>query len=70
MMAASLSPIGDDTPITVSIGVQSQRMAWSKIAKCFAHSPYMADRIKGELESDGTSRHEDIGFFHPEDRRA
>ena len=64
------SPIKPETPITVSIGVQSVQMLWARIAESFSHSPYMADDIRANLERDGVAHHEDIGFFHPEHKLA
>ncbi len=66
----AFSAITDDTRITVSVGVQSVQMTWAKIAKSFAHSPYMADELRAALERDGIGHHEEIGFFHPEHKFA
>ncbi len=61
----SLPPITPETPITVSLGIQSVEMPWAKVANSFSHSPYMADAIRDELELTGSAHHEEFAFFHP-----
>lgn len=69
-LGASYAAITPETPITVSLGVQSVKMTWAKVAESFSHSPYMADEIRASLERNGAAHHEEFGFFHPDHKHA